>query len=210
MISLLIMQLISGEARLYPLTFVFHYLLIIPPLLVFVSVIAIVFESIRFLSGRFGDAVYFFLWIAAFAITVQFSSNSIGPNWAANFDMTGLGFLMNQVRSVTGKNGLAIGSTEFNMAKPPFIFHGIGLPMEWILPRLGSLLFPIPLLLLALFLFHRFDPSRLKASSKRKRRSWIGLFNEKLKFITNLLPSGSRFSGSSFLGSVFEDSLLTL
>jgi hypothetical protein len=210
MISSMVMQLIRGEAGLEPLVFISQYLLIVPPLLVFVSVIAILFESIRLLSGRFGDAVYFFLWMITFVITVQFSSNSSGPNWAANFDTTGLGFVMHQVRSVAGKEGLAIGSSEFDMKKPPFIFHGITLPREWILPRLGSLLFPLPLLMLALLLFHRFDPARLKASLKRKRRSWIGFFNEKLKFITKLIPSTSRGSKASFLGSVFEDSLLTL
>lgn len=210
MLSCMVMQLVRGEAGLQPLAFISHYLLIVPPLLVFVSVIAILFESIRFLSGRFGDAVYFFLWMVTFVITVQFSSNSIGPNWAANFDTTGLGFVMNQVRSITGKDGLAIGSTEYNMTKPPVVFHGITLPPEWILPRLSSLLFPLPLLLLALFLFHRFDPSRLKASLKRKRRSWIAFFDDKLKFVTKLIPAGGRLSGGSFLGSIVEDSMLTL
>jgi hypothetical protein len=213
MISSMVMQLLRGEAPLQPLVFGFHYLLIVPPILVFASVIAILFESIRFLSGRFGDAVYFFLWMFTFLIAVQINSNAAGPNWAACLDMTGLGFIMNQLQPITGKAGMAIGSSEFDVSKPPFIFHGLTLTREWILPRLGSLFFPIPLLLLALLLFHRFDPVRLKASSRRTRRSWLGFFNEKLKFVTTLIPlmGGSRSGAkSSFAGSVLQDALLTL
>jgi hypothetical protein len=55
MISSMIMQLVRGEAPVEPLVFLKHYLLILPPAICFVSVAALTFESIRFLSGRFGD-----------------------------------------------------------------------------------------------------------------------------------------------------------
>lgn len=213
MISSMVMQLIRGEAPLQPVVFVYHYLILVPPMLAFISVIAILFESIRFLSGRFGDAVYFFLWIFGLAFTASMATTSIGPNWANYFDITGLGFTMQQVRTLTGNDGLAIGSSEFDQTKPPIVFQGLPLPLDWIRFRIGSFLFPIPLLILALLLFHRFDPARLKASAQRKRRSWIGLFNEKLKFLTKWIPvpgQGSAVARSSLWGSMVQDSLLTL
>lgn len=214
LLSSMVMQLIRGEAPLQPLVFIYHYVILVPPVLVFVSVISVLFESIRFLSGRFGDAVYFVLWMFSFILTAQMASTAIGPNWANHFDMTGLGFIMQQVRGVTGNEGLAIGSSQYDMTKPPFVFQGLSLSKQWIVPRISSLLFSTPLLLLALLLFHRFDPARLKASAKRKHRSWLGLLNERMKFVTGLIPLVGRREGAtlhpSLMFSILQDSLLTL
>jgi len=55
MVVSMVMQLVRGEAPLEPLIFLKQYAIMTPATIVFVSVTAIVFESIPFLSGRFGD-----------------------------------------------------------------------------------------------------------------------------------------------------------
>ncbi|HEY4490684.1 MAG TPA: hypothetical protein VI958_01745, partial [Acidobacteriota bacterium] len=93
MVSSMVMQLIRGEAPLQPHVFLLHYLLLVPPMVVTVSVLAILFECIRFLSGRFGDVVYFFLW--SFLITIVIiSTEKMGLNWAVYFDVSGFGFML--------------------------------------------------------------------------------------------------------------------
>ena len=60
MVASMAMLLVRGEAPLEPLIFMKQYAIMVPSTIVFVSVVAIVFESIPFLSGRFGDVAYFF------------------------------------------------------------------------------------------------------------------------------------------------------
>ena len=67
MLASMAMLFIRGEAPLEPLIFIKQYAIITPSTIVLVSVAAIVFESIPFLSGRFGDVAYFFLYSLSFA-----------------------------------------------------------------------------------------------------------------------------------------------
>jgi hypothetical protein len=129
------------------------------------------------------------------------------------FDTSGLGFITLQIKSITGNNGLAMGSSEFDQSKPPIVFKGLPLSTDWIRFRIGAFLYPIPLLFLALLLFHRFDPVRLKRSIQRKHRSLPGLINEKLKFLTRWIPvpGQRRMDGNTSLwSSIIQDTLLTL
>ncbi|HSV62548.1 MAG TPA: hypothetical protein VLH83_04325, partial [Chthoniobacterales bacterium] len=70
MLSSMAMLIVRGEARIEPLVFLSQYLLLTPPAIVFVSAIAVLFESIRWLSGKFGDVVYFFLWATVLGMVV--------------------------------------------------------------------------------------------------------------------------------------------
>src|SRR5689334_21025396 len=57
------MVIVRGEAPLEPLVFLKQYLLIAPPPIVYVSALAILFESLPVLRGRTGDVLYFFLFL---------------------------------------------------------------------------------------------------------------------------------------------------
>lgn len=217
MISAMVMQMVRGEAPLEPSYFFAYYLVIVPPLLIFLSAIAIVFESIRFLSGKFGDLVYFFVWLSLIAFTAISTEKQGYPNTGAYFDFTGMGFLLEQVRSITGADEVSIGSSEYNKALPPFVFDSFPFRKEWIVPRIVSMLAPVPLLLIALLFFHRFNPDRLKASARKTRQSIVMRMNTLLKpvsqRITSLflkLSSPSKQGKSSFVRSVAAEALLTL
>src|SRR5436305_8832209 len=71
MLAAMVMLIIRAEAPLQPLVFASQYAVLIPSTIVFVSVIAILFESIPLLPGRFGYVVYFVLWIASLGVVVS-------------------------------------------------------------------------------------------------------------------------------------------
>lgn len=211
MVSSMIMQLIRGEAPLEPLVFLQHYMIVAPSAIVFLSAVAVMFESVRFLSGKFGDIAYFFLWLMTLAMMAG-SDKAPYPSWNAYVDTFGMDFLMHRVTDVTHTNNLAIGSSPFDTSKPPFVFPPIHLGMQDLVPRLVSTLYPMLFLLPALLAFHRFNPVKLKTSAGRAHHSWIARINSWLKPVTRriLSPVVSTSSGSrSFRKSVVADALLT-
>jgi hypothetical protein len=215
LISSMIMQLIRGEAPIEPHIFLAYFGLMIPPLIVFVSTIAILFESIRFLSGKFGDVLYFAVWLTVVAVAAIGSEKNGYPNTGAYIDSMGMGYLIEQTRTLSGVRGLSIGSSPYDKTKPPFVIQGIVFKREWIIPRLSSLLYPLPLLLLPLVRFHRFNPDRIKATSRRVRQGIPGKINALMKPIASLLTSPAfKLTATgrkhSLIRSIFSEVLLAL
>ena len=97
MLSSMAMLIVRGEAPIDPLVFLEQYLLLTPAAVVFVSAIAVLFESIPFLSGKLGDVVYFFLWMAGIGLVVSDQASHHGISWARYFDFTGFGFMIDQL-----------------------------------------------------------------------------------------------------------------
>ncbi len=212
MLSSMAMLLVRGEAPLEPLVFIEQYLLLTPPAIVFVSAVAVLFESIRWLSGKVGDVLYFFLWATVIGLVVANETNKGTIHWARCFDFTGFGFMIDQMQRTLHTESVSIGASSFDPAKPTVVFAGLRLTGEWLLPRLISLVAPLALLPVAAFFFHRFDPVRVKQVSGKGRRNWLGkiqnLFKPLSRRAVTLLTLPGR--GGSFPGSMWTDALLTL
>lgn len=212
MLSSMAMLLMRAEAPLEPLVFIEQYLLLTPPAIVFVSAVAVLFESIRWLSGKLGDVLYFFLWATVLGLVVANETTKGAINWARCFDFTGFGFMIDQMQRTLQTHSVSIGSSSFDPTKPTVIFPGLRLTSEWLLPRFISLVAPLALLPVAAFFFHRFDPVRVKHVSGKGRRNWLGkiqnLFKPLSRRAVKLLTLPGR--GGSFLGSVWIDAVLTL
>lgn len=192
------MVIVRGEAPLEPLTFLAMYALITTPAIVLVSVLAIVFESVPFLAGRFGDVVYFFLWAAGLSLPVILSEVGHVPG-AIYFDMSGLGFVLQQLRAIVNTTSMSIGASPFNRALPPVVVHAF--PAANAFPmRLVSALLPLPLLGIALLAFHRFDPVRVKTGGAA-RRNPVARLNAMLKPLVR---------GVAGMGPVTTDARMTL
>lgn len=203
MIAAMAMLAIRAEAPLQPLVFASQYLILIPSTIVFVSVLAIVFESIPWLSGRFGDVVYFFFWATTLGLVVH-SMESGGSRNALYFDFNGLGYLFDFTKTVWHTKSMSIGSTTFDATKPPIVVDGLWLNREWLLMRIVSTLMPLPLLGIALLFFHRFDPARVRAASAKGKRSWIALLNRMTK------PLVRPFTALAMKGGALSDAMLTI
>ncbi len=212
MLSSMAMLLVRGEAPIEPLVFVGQYLLLTPSAVVFVSAVAVLFESIPFLSGKFGDVSYFFFWMAFLGLVIGDEASKHGISWARYLDVTGFGFMIDQMTQTLHTNSLSIGASTFDPKKAPVIFPGLTLTRDWILPRLVSTLAPLLFLPLAGLFFHRFDPVRTKRTAEKSRGNWIGRLQSLFKPLSRRVvePFLRPAKGGSFLAAMWSDAVLTL
>jgi hypothetical protein len=212
MLSSMAMLLVRGEAPIEPLIFLEQYLLLTPASIVFVSAVAVLFESIPFLSGKLGDVAYFFFWMAAFGLVVGAEVGDRGISWARYVDFTGFGFMFDRMTRTLHTSSVSIGASSFDPMKVPIIFPGLTLTRAWVLPRLVSTFAPLLFLPLAALCFHRFDPVRTRQTSERSNRNWIGraqnLFKPVSRRVVSLLLRPAR--GGSFVAATWSDAVLTL
>ncbi|HEX6640542.1 MAG TPA: hypothetical protein VF215_05485, partial [Thermoanaerobaculia bacterium] len=117
MATAMAMVLVRGEAPLEPLVFARQYLLLLPPAIVCVSALAIVFECTPLLRSKFGDVLYFFLWMGLMGVVANMTEKGIGGKWPAYFDVSGMGFMMQQLKAHYHTNSLSIGASTFDAAK---------------------------------------------------------------------------------------------
>jgi len=163
-------QVVHGEAPLEPFVFLAHVLVVAVPGLLTVAAFALFFECVPFLSGRFGDVAFFFVWTVTLSVPVLLGDPETGryPWFAAALDGNGLGFLMTQIRSVTGEGSMTIGWGGNASAGPPVVFPGFDFSGAVLARRALAFLPPLALLPLAVAVFDRFDPARrLAAASTR-------------------------------------------
>lgn len=206
MLVAMAMLLVRGEAPLEPGLFALQYLLLMPPVIVFVSVIAILFESIPFLSGKFGDVAYFFLWIASLGIVAS-NVTASDPGLYGYFDVSGFGYL----KAGLGTDHIAIGMTNFDASKGLYDFKGLSMPAAWVGARIGSTLFPLALLPVALLFFHRFDPVRLRKSIQRGSRGWLARIGLLFKpFSRAAYRLAARGGSVSLLSAARHDALMAM
>lgn len=212
MLSSMAMLVVRGEARIEPLVFIGQYLLLTPPAIVFASAVAVLFESIRWLSGKVGDVVYFFLWSMVIGFVGANEATHGAINWVRCFDFTGFGFMIDQLQRTLHTESVSIGASSFDPAKPTTLFPGLTLTREWIFPRLISLLAPLMLLPLAALFFHRFDPVRTGRASGKGHRNWLGRIQNLFKPLSRRAAAvlGAPGRGGSFLGAMWVDAVLTL
>lgn len=211
MLRSMAMLLVRGEGPFQPLLFIEQYLLLAPAAIVFVSAVAVLFESIPWLAGKFGDVVYFFLWASVLGLVVGKEASHGQINWARNFDFTGFGFVIEQMQQTLHTDSVSIGSSPFDPAKAPILFPGLTMTRDWILPRIISVLAPLFLLPLAGLLFHRFDPVRTRRASEKSGRNWIGKLQNLCKPISRRAVSlvAGFGGGGSLGGAIWTDAVMT-
>jgi hypothetical protein len=179
------MVVVRGEAPLEPLVFLKQYLLIAPAPIIYVSALAILFESVPWLSGRFGDVVYFFLFMGSMTVGVVLALEG-GKQWAVYFDPTALSSTLLQLKLTMHTKSLSIGASRFDVHRPPVVYNGLVISASFLAQRLMAMLVPLPLLFVARLSFHRFDPVRVKVAAKGQRR-WLSRANAMLKPLTRWL-----------------------
>jgi len=199
MLVAMAMVVVRGEAPLEPLIFLKQYLLIVPPPIFYVSALAILFESVPWLSGRFGDVLYFFVFMAGLAFATAGALEGNIP-WAVYFDPSAMSSVLLQLAAATHTKSLSIGATNFDASQPPIVYHGVVASGGFLLQRAVSMLIPLPLLLIARLSFHRFDPVRVKVAAKGQGK-WLSRINAMLKPLTRWL--GGR-------GMITADAAMTI
>ncbi len=212
LLSSIVMQGVRGEAPLDLGAYFSHYLMMLPPPIVFVSSVALLFESIPRLAGKLGDVLYFFLWGLILSLPVGLGSLP-GGNPAMYFDFTGMALVEQGLLSQPGAESVSIGVSPFDPDLGVRVWDGIEMQRSWIVSRIVSVLASLPLLALAALAFHRFDPTRSRSLQTPSGKGWL----RRLDLLTR--PVGRRV-GSVFLAgsrrthglsrAVLSDAALTL
>ena len=212
MFSSMAMLIVRGEAPIEPLIFLEQYLLLTPASIVFVSALAVFFESISVLSGKLGDVVYFFLWMTSCVLPVAGLASQRGIGWARYVDFTGFGFMFEQMVQTLHTSSMSIGASAFDPTKAPIVFPGLTLTRAWVLPRLVSTFAPLLFLPLAALCFHRFDPTRTKRTTEKSSRNWIGRLQNLFKPLSRRAVAALMLPvrGGSFPAAIWSDAILTL
>jgi hypothetical protein len=141
-----------------------------------VSAIAILFETIPWLRGGFGNIVYFFLYIAIVVVSIMPSQVSGGYRALPEpFGLTAIAADMSRdVKAVYPdyNGGLVIGYTPLRGEIKTFDWDGVAWNASILLMRLLYVAASLLIALLASLLFHRFDPayesSRLNKSQRKR------------------------------------------
>lgn len=179
-----IMQIIRGEEMVINLwKLLSPFIFIVLPTMFFVSALAVFFETISWLSGSFGNVIYFFLWLGLYLI---YPVTSMARSGQAIFDplkeVTGMTIPLSSMSKAAAASFLdyegGSGLIKFNVPVKTFIWEGIDWNLEIISSRLIWIGVALVIGIIASIFFKRFDP----ALEKRKL-SKVGL-ELKLKEIT--------------------------
>ena len=157
-LSSIVMQLVSGEdMHIHLWKLLSPFLLLSIPAMAVIAALALVFETIPFLRGGFGNVAYFFLWTAILIVPVVTNSSI--------YDLSGL-FLLRQ--SIIASHAAPMAENSFSLsldagqfkAASTFRWEGIPWTGEILFSRLLLCVVALLLCVLAALLFDRFDPAR--------------------------------------------------
>ncbi len=197
-------QLLAGENTQFNLfTLLTPFIFITLPTMTLIAATAILFESIRFLSGGFGNVVYFFLFV--------FASDSLDKSQLAfGFDPTGIGIFRRSLWAAAEVayphfNGGFVIDIQSRLEPVKYIFHwsGVDWTFDLILQRFGLIGIALLLMVIASIFFDRFELSDYKRSRiwrNRKaiptpvRKSNPAVSNITPVQLTPMQPSAKRFN----------------
>ncbi|MDX2130058.1 MAG: hypothetical protein SFU91_13575 [Chloroherpetonaceae bacterium] len=207
MMGSIAMFFLRGEGTFALWPYLFHFGLIALPGLVFIAVIALLFESIKPLSGRGGDILYFFVWV--FLLSLISQSMESENSWHRFIDSIGLIALQDIFQNQFGTKSFAVGAVEYKPGTPTVSYNGFSPEPMFLLSRFTSAILWIPLLGVALLFFHRFNPELIKSANKANSRNWFLSINQTLKPVSRaLLPSFTL--PFPFINGVLQEALLSL
>lgn len=201
----ILIQLLQGESsQINVSAFLSPFFFIVMPLMALVAAVTLLFETIPFLQGGFGNVVYF---IAFIMLVPLFMENDTLNKYPA-FDPTGLSLLSSEMGKAVmevypdydGDFQLGAGDENTGEISGTFTWSGIHWTPNLIFARFTIIALALALTLLASLFFDRFDPSRSKPRRMKTNASSSAPepapTSQALPAVhlTPLNPSANRFS----------------
>ncbi len=213
LLTLMVLQLLHGEGPLQLQPYLAMWLLGMAPPLLLCASMALLCDACGPLMGRRGDLLFFACWVGQFA-TLPFTlgNGTQALSLLHALDVSGMSVLAMRLAQIVGTSELSIGVSTFD----PQLGVGHLPDGVWtealVALRLCSALLALLPLLPAFWLFHRYDPDRVKAAAARGGSRWRTLLAAGLRPLTQvagrLLPLCARVPG--WPGQILADSCLAL
>ncbi|MET3135924.1 hypothetical protein AAKU61_000262 [Undibacterium sp. GrIS 1.2] len=212
--TILVLHLLRGEGPIQLLVYLKTYVIVFFPSVIFACSMALFCEAFAPLSGKAGDVAYFFVWMLQSTVPIVIADHGSVTSWtpAMIFDFSGvatsnLGFL-----AMFHTSHFSIGISDFDKTLPPVVLEGEFWSTTVVLTRIaGGVIAALPVLL-AIALFHRFSPDKIKLSVRRQSWSLIGFANRLLRPLTKLTRPLFALAASlpGFTGQVVAELALSL
>ncbi|MHB1416371.1 MAG: ABC transporter permease [Chloroflexota bacterium] len=169
-LAMLFFQRESAELEIWP--FLAPFLFVALPFMSLVAAFAVLFESVGFLRGGFGNAVYLFVWVAVVTVSAMLAG---GDQSQAVLDPIGISVVAPSMGEaaraaypdyVRGFSLSFAGGRELDV----FVWPGLDWTLAVVLPRLLWPGLGLVVVLLAALFFDRFDATKKRIRSVSVRR----------------------------------------
>lgn len=209
--TVLLCHLVHGERPIQPLVYLQTFALVLGPMALFTAGCAVLFDGWAPLMGKFGDILYFVIWCGQVGMLAA-ATETAGPPFAIPVDFSGMSAVVTALSGSFDTRHMSLGIADFDpalapQALPDWVWSGQLVAMRVVSAVLA--LAPLPL---ALALFHRFSPDRVKPARARARRSPPALLNGWLRPLARithpLFALSARLPGIA--GQALADVALTL
>ena len=160
----IVIQFLQGESTQISLgVFLAPFFFLAMPLMALVAAVAVLFETVSFLQGGFGNILFFFAFILFLPLFMENDTLSKYPA----FEPMGLGLLSSEMGKAvsvihpdySGDFTLGGGMTK---ATQVYTWMGIHWTPDFIFARFSLIALAVALIFVATIFFDRFDPSRSK------------------------------------------------
>lgn len=170
MLAAIVMQLIQREdAQIHLWALLAPFLFVALPFMALVAAITVLFESVRWLRGGFGNLVYFFLFLGGITTIAVLYGESVPL-----LDWLGFGVFKSSM-AVAAKaaypsyaGGMTLSLVPQAENSRTFYWPGVDWTLPLVLVRLTPYIWSIGIALLGALFFDRFDSTRTNPSLKRK------------------------------------------
>lgn len=184
------LHLLRGEGPLQPLVYLQTYALMLLPALLASAAFAALADAWAPLMGRKGDVAYFLLWVAMLGLMPLHEpapdAQLVG---SMLLDQSGLATGVTRIAQLMGSGNVSIGGGDFKAGLALLDFPADFWTAELVLLRLGACLFALPPLLLALKLFHRYSPDKVRARAAGRQNGAVCVANRLLQPVTRMLAA---------------------
>lgn len=210
--TVLLCHAVRGEGRIEPLVYLQTYALVLGPMILFTAGCATLFDAWAPLMGKKGDVLYVFVWVGQMALLPTVTGSG-GRPVVIPFDFTGTSAVLTALVSSFGVgDSLMLGIANFDHGKAPLVLPAWTWTATMVATRCLTAALALVPLLLALPLFHRFSPDRVKPGKARVRRSPLAVVDGWLRplarVVDPLFGLAARMPGIA--GQALADVALTL
>ncbi|MFN7693243.1 MAG: hypothetical protein ACK5O3_04235 [Burkholderiales bacterium] len=178
-----LLHALRGEGPWQPLVYLQTYALLFAPALLFTAAMALLFDAWGPLMGRRGDVAYFILWSLMLGVVPAGLSGHQGtePPALLLLDSSGIGTSIHRLTLLLGSENFGVGGVDFNATLPLREFPESFWTPTLMQLRLASCALALLPLMLAWALFHRYDPSRVRARQAGAAAGRLGAWLQRLQ-----------------------------